>query len=38
MTKLIEMHLDDDEFAIFERMRGVETRKNRYFHEFDGRA
>ena len=36
-TKLVEMHLDDDEFAIFERMRGVETRKNRYFHEFDGR-
>lgn len=36
VTKLIEMHLDDDEFAIFERMRGDETRKNRYFHEFDG--
>ena len=38
ITKLIEMHLDDDEFAIFERMRGSETRKNRYFHEFDGRT
>ena len=37
VTKLIEMHLDDDEFAIFERMRGAETRKNRYFHEFDRR-
>jgi CYTH domain-containing protein len=37
VTKLIEMHLDDDEFAVFERMRGPETRKNRYFHEFDGR-
>ncbi|HEY2847191.1 MAG TPA: hypothetical protein VGI80_05185 [Pyrinomonadaceae bacterium] len=36
MTKLVEMHLDDDEFAVFERMRGAETRKNRYFHEFDG--
>jgi len=35
VTKLVEMHLDDDEFAIFERMRGAETRKNRYFHEFD---
>ena len=35
-TRLIEMHLDDDEFAVFERMRGTETRKNRYFHEFDG--
>ncbi|MBV9241018.1 MAG: hypothetical protein JO314_03325 [Acidobacteria bacterium] len=38
VTKLIEMHLDDDEFAVFERMRGAETRKNRYFHEFDGRT
>lgn len=36
VTKLVEMHLDDDEFAVFERMRGAETRKNRYFHEFDG--
>jgi CYTH domain-containing protein len=36
VTKFIEMNLDDDEFAIFERMRGAETRKNRYFHEFDG--
>jgi CYTH domain-containing protein len=35
VSKLIEMHLDDEEFAIFERMRGAETRKNRYFHEFD---
>jgi hypothetical protein len=38
ITKLVEMHLDDDEFAVFERMRGAETRKNRYFHEFDGRT
>jgi CYTH domain-containing protein len=38
VTKLIEMHLDDDEFAVFERMRGAETRKNRYFHEFDDRS
>lgn len=37
VTKLVEVHLDEDEFAIFERMRGAETRKNRYFHEFDGR-
>lgn len=36
VTRLVEMHLDDDEFAVFERMRGAETRKNRYFHEFDG--
>lgn len=35
VTKLVEMHLDDDEFAFFERTRGAETRKNRYFHEFD---
>jgi len=37
VMKLVEIHLDDDEFAIFERMRGAETRKNRYFHEFNGR-
>jgi CYTH domain-containing protein len=37
ITKLVEMHLNDDEFAIFERVRGAETRKNRYFHEFDRR-
>ena len=37
VTKLIEMHLDDDELAVFERMRGPETRKNRYFHELDRR-
>ena len=37
VTKLVEIHLDDDEFAIFERMHGAETRKNRYFHEFNGR-
>jgi CYTH domain-containing protein len=35
VTKLAEIHLDDDEFAVFERLRGNETRKNRYFHEFD---
>lgn len=35
VTKLVEMHLEDDEFALFERMTGPETRKNRYFHEFD---
>lgn len=35
VTKLVEMHLDDEEFALVERMRGAETRKNRYFHEFD---
>ena len=36
VTKLADIHLDDDEFLLFERMRGAETRKNRYFHEFDG--
>src|SRR3569623_2131480 len=38
ITKLVEMYLDDHEVAVFERMRGAETRKNRYFHEFDGRT
>jgi CYTH domain-containing protein len=34
-TKLAEIHLNDDEYAVFERFAGREIRKNRYFHEFD---
>ena len=30
-----EMHLNDAEYAVFERFEGPEIRKNRYFHEFD---
>jgi CYTH domain-containing protein len=29
--------LNDEEYAIFTRFEGREIRKNRYFHEFDGR-
>lgn len=36
MTKTAELHLNDDEYAVFERFSGREIRKNRYFHEFDG--
>lgn len=35
VTKLAEIHLNDAEYAAFERFRGREMRKNRYFHEFD---
>jgi CYTH domain-containing protein len=38
VTKFAEIHLDDEEFLLFERMRGAESRKNRYFHEFGGRS
>ncbi len=35
ITKLAEIHLNDAEYAAFERFKGREIRKNRYFHEFD---
>lgn len=35
VTKLAEIHLNDDEYAVFEGFEGREIRKNRYFHEFD---
>ena len=35
VSKLAEMHLNQDEYAVFERLDGSELRKNRYFHEFD---
>jgi CYTH domain-containing protein len=34
-SKLAEIHLNDAEYAVFERFEGREIRKNRYFHEFD---
>lgn len=34
-TRTAEIHLDDAEYAVFERFEGREIRKNRYFHEFD---
>lgn len=34
-TKLVEIHLDEAEFAILEQLLAKEIRKNRYFHEFD---
>lgn len=43
-TKIVEMHLDEGDYKIFERYggrqqrnSGNEIRKNRYFHDFDGR-
>jgi CYTH domain-containing protein len=36
-AKLAEIYLSEEEYAVFERFEGREIRKNRYFHEFDGR-
>lgn len=36
VTKLAEIHLNEDEYALFEHLPTREIRKNRYFHEFDG--
>lgn len=33
--KISEIHLNDAEYAIFQRFEGREIRKNRYFHEID---
>jgi CYTH domain-containing protein len=35
ITKIAEIHLNDAEYAVFQRFEGREVRKNRYFHEFD---
>jgi CYTH domain-containing protein len=35
--KVVEMHLNEAEHTKFETFEGDEIRKNRYFHEFDGR-
>jgi CYTH domain-containing protein len=35
--KIGEIHLNEAEHAVFEMFEGNEIRKNRYFHEFDGR-
>jgi len=35
VINLSEMYLNDVEYGLFERLRGREIRKNRYFHEFD---
>jgi CYTH domain-containing protein len=36
--KIAEIHLNEAEHTVFEPFEGNEIRKNRYFHEFDGRA
>ena len=36
--KFAEIYLNDTEHAHFEIFEGTEIRKNRYFHEFDGRT
>jgi len=36
--KFAEIYLNDAEYAHFEIFEGTEIRKNRYFHEFDGRT
>ena len=34
-VKVADIHLDDNEYALFEPISRFEVRKNRYFHEFD---
>jgi len=36
--KVAEIFLNEMEYQTFERFEGREIRKNRYFHEFDGRS
>src|SRR5688572_24350037 len=36
VTKLSEIHLDEDEYSHFAMFEGREIRKNRYFQEADG--
>ena len=36
--KISEIYLNDAEYAHFQTFEGNEIRKNRYFHEFDGRS
>ena len=36
--KISEIYLNEAEYARFETFEGLEIRKNRYFHEFDGRS
>ncbi len=38
VRKFSEIFLNDIEYAHFETFEGTEIRKNRYFHEFDGRT
>ncbi len=38
VLKIAEIHLNEEEHAVFEPFEGNEIRKNRYFHEFDGLA
>ena len=35
VRKIAEIHLNDAEYAVFQRFEGREIRKNRYFHEID---
>lgn len=37
-VKILEIYLNDAEYARFQIFEGSEIRKNRYFHEFDGRS
>ena len=37
-TKLSEIYLNEQEYERFQIFEGSEIRKNRYFHEFDGRV
>lgn len=38
LIKIAEIYLNEAEYAHFEPFEGNEIRKNRYFHEYDGRS
>jgi len=38
VLKIAEIYLNDEEYAQFRIFEGTEIRKNRYFHEFGGKA
>ncbi len=35
--KIAEIYLNETEYSLFEQFEGREIRKNRYFHEYDGK-
>lgn len=35
ISKIAEIHLNEEEYAVFAPLEGREIRKNRYFHEFE---
>lgn len=38
ISSIAEMYLNDEEYAQFQIFEGTEIRKNRYFHEYEGKT